>query len=122
MLRYRYMDDIFDSVFTAFQPVARQGFGTLNSGVRSKINDDRLVISTDLPGTSKDSVDITFEPITRNIKINSKRYDTDVTSTVYYALPKGWDYDSACAELADGVLSITLDKCAEDKPKKLLIK
>ncbi len=122
MLRYGYMDDIFDSVFTAFQPITKQSAGILTSGVRSKINDDRLVISTDLPGVSKDNVDITFEPTTRNVKISAKRYDTESTSTVYYTLPRGWNYESASAELADGVLSILLEKHVEDKPRKLLIK
>ena len=98
---------------------------------------DHLYVDADLPGFSKDDVDITLENQTLTITAerNSERKEGDQKKGELllherrysrfqrsFTLPPTVDEGKCDAKLADGVLTITLDKREETKPRKISVK
>jgi HSP20 family protein len=95
-------------------------------------DNDSYHIELDVPGIARESVDLTFEKGTLRITtersapederqglVDERRYGR-VTRTV--ALPESIDVDSIGAELANGVLHVTVNKKPEAQPKRIEIK
>jgi HSP20 family protein len=89
-------------------------------------------VELDVPGVTRDSVDLTFEKGTLRITtertppaetrkglVDERRYGK-VTRTV--ALPESIDPESIMAELTNGVLHVTVSKKPEAQPKRIEIK
>lgn len=95
-------------------------------------NADRVFLEVELPGVSKDSIDLTVHngilrisgerrtpEEDRNYWVNERLYGT-FDRTI--SLPDDIDPDSIQAELVDGVLKIELAKKPEAQPKKIAVK
>jgi HSP20 family protein len=93
---------------------------------------DSYHVEMDVPGVSRENVDLTFEKGTLRITtersapeeqrtglVDERRYGK-VTRTV--TLPESIDPDSIAAGLADGVLHVTVAKKPEAQPKRIEIK
>lgn len=93
---------------------------------------DSYHFELDVPGVTRDHVDVTFEKgtlrvtterlapeETRKSLVDERRYGK-VTRTV--ALPETIDPESIAAELTDGVLHVTVAKKPESQPKRIEIK
>jgi HSP20 family protein len=95
---------------------------------------DRLYVEAELPGFKKDEVDITLENQTLTISgerretpenekkgdwlLNERRYTRFLRS---FTLPPTISEQSVNAKLENGVLTITLNKREESKPRKIAV-
>jgi HSP20 family protein len=95
-------------------------------------DNDSYHVEMDVPGVTRDNVDVTFEKGTLRITterpapeeqrvglVDERRYGK-VTRTV--SLPESIDPDSIAASLTDGVLHVTVAKKPEAQPKRIAIK
>jgi len=94
---------------------------------------DSLVVRAELPGMKKEDIDISLRENTLSIsgeRRNEKKYEGSETSrqervfgrfTRTIALPKQVDATKVKAAYKDGVLSVTLPKAEEAKPKQIEI-
>jgi len=97
--------------------------------------DDKLIVQADLPGFAKDQIDINIEQGVLTIEANRSSEKTEqrkgemhVHERRYhhlvrrFSLPNAYNADEVDAKLADGVLTLTLPKREEVKPKKITVK
>jgi len=102
-------------------------------GVDIREDADHIYVEAELPGFKKDEVDITLENQTLTISaehkadkdekqgdllLHERRYSRFLRS---FTLPPTVDEKSVDAKLADGVLTITLKKREETKPRKVQV-
>ena len=101
-------------------------------GVDVREDADHIYVEAELPGFKKDDVDITLENQTLTISaerkeetektgdylLNERRYRRFLRS---FTLPPIVDEKKVDAKLNDGVLSITLNKREETKPRKIQV-
>jgi HSP20 family protein len=103
-------------------------------GVDIREDADHLYVEAELPGYKKDDVDITLENQTLTIAaerrdqgreqkqgellLNERRYSRFLRS---FTLPPTVDEQTVNAKLADGVLTVTLNKREETKPRKITV-
>ncbi len=103
-------------------------------GVDVREDDNHLVVEAELPGFKKDEVDITLENQTLTISgerretpenekkgdwlLNERRYTRFLRS---FTLPPTVSEQSVNAKLEHGVLTITLNKREESKPRKIAV-
>jgi HSP20 family protein len=97
---------------------------------------DHFYVEAELPGFKKDDIDITLENQTLTISaersaenkedgqktgellLHERRYTRFVRS---FTLPPTVDEQTVNAKLADGVLTVTLNKREETKPRKITV-
>ncbi len=97
--------------------------------------DDALVVKANVPGVEEKEIDISLEGRTLTVKAEHKETEEkkDKKKIVYRqarqaryiyttTIPCPIKPDQAKAELKNGVLTITLPKAEEAKPKKIAIK
>jgi len=103
-------------------------------GVDIREDGDSLVVEAELPGFKKEEVDITLENQTLTISaerkeetrdqkqgeylLNERRYSRFLRS---FTLPPTVDEKSVQAKLEDGVLTVSLNKREETKPRKISV-
>ena len=103
-------------------------------GVDIREDGDRLVVEAEMPGFKKEDVDITLENQTLTISgerreekkdqkeagylLNERRYSRFLRS---FTLPPTVNDQTVNAKLSDGVLTITLNKREETKPRKIAV-
>jgi len=102
-------------------------FGEKAPNVNLIDRDNEVVIEAELPGVSKDDVDVSISENTVTIKAETRReeekeegeYHKREISTGYYSrtlpLPATVESEEAKAEFADGVLTLTLPKSEQSK-------
>jgi HSP20 family protein len=96
-------------------------------------NGDNLVLKAELPGINPDGVEIRVEDNTLYLK-GERKFDKEVkeqnyhrveraygTFTRTFSLPNSIDSDKVAANYHDGVLTLTLPKKEEAKPKTIKI-
>jgi HSP20 family protein len=102
-------------------------------GVDIREDQDHFYVEAELPGFKKEEVDITLEDQTLTISaerkseseekkgdvlLNERRYSRFLRS---FTLPPTVNEQTVNAKLADGVLTITLNKREETKPRKITV-
>jgi HSP20 family protein len=103
-------------------------------GVDIREDGDRLVVEAELPGFRKDEVDITLENQTLTLAaerrdeqkqendggylLNERRYTRFLRS---FTLPPTVDEKSVQAKLEHGLLTVTISKREETKPRKIAV-
>src|SRR4051812_33596032 len=101
-------------------------------GVDVREDADHIYVEAELPGFRKDDVDITLENQTLTITaerkeneqrkgdllLNERRYTRFLRR---FTLPPTVDEQTVNAKLTDGVLTITLNKREESKPRKISV-
>jgi HSP20 family protein len=101
-------------------------------GVDVREDADHIYVEAELPGFRKDDVDVTLENQTLTIMaerkesdqkkgdllLNERRYTRFLRS---FTLPPTVDEQTVNAKLNDGVLTITLNKREESKPRKISV-
>jgi HSP20 family protein len=104
-------------------------------GVDIREDGDTLVVEAELPGFKKEEVDITLENQTLTLSaerkveskddkaqggylLNERRYTRFLRS---FTLPPTIDEKSVQAKLEHGVLTVTLSKREETKPRKITV-
>jgi HSP20 family protein len=94
---------------------------------------DKIVVKAELPGMTKDHIDLTISEGSLTLKGEVKK-DEEVKEGDYYsrersygnftrtiALPAAVDEANAKAKFKDGILEITLPKKEEAKPKEIKV-
>lgn len=129
----REMNKVFDSFFRGVdEPGLLNASWTPAVDVAEEEND--YIVKVELPGVSKDDVKITLESNILTVRgekkaekeINEKNYHR--TERSYgsfqrsFTLPTSVKNDKIDAEYKDGILSITLPKAEEAKPKQIEVK
>lgn len=97
-------------------------------------NDDAYVLEMELPGFSRDDIELTVE---RNVlTVSGQRSAEEETENVTYhlrergtarfsrsfALPRSMNAEGVEARFDNGVLTVTLPKAAEARPKRIEVK
>ncbi len=98
-------------------------------------SDNDFIVTAELPGLAKDTVDITIENGVLSLSgekkeereegvadsgrhVLERRYGRFQRS---FSLPRGVDADNVSAEFSDGILKVTLPKSATAKPRQIKI-
>jgi HSP20 family protein len=127
----------FDRLFReAFSPVLGEGevsTRTWAPPVDIYENGDSLVLKAELPGINPDDVEIRVEDNTLYLK-GERKFEKEVkeqnyhrversygTFTRTFSLPNSVDADKVAANFKDGVLTLTMPKKEEAKPKTIKI-
>ena len=134
----------FDTMLGRFlgerQANGSSGYGLAPYAVDVREDGDHIYVEAELPGFKKDEIDITLENQTLTISaerreekndggaggnnkkgehlLRERRYTRFLRS---FTLPPTVDEQSVNAKLADGVLTITLNKREETKPRKISV-
>ena len=102
-------------------------------GVDVREDADHIYVEAEMPGFKKDEIDITLENQTLTISgqrkeeesdkkgdllLNERRYSRFLRS---FTLPPTVDERTVNAKLADGLLTVTLNKREESKPRKITV-
>ena len=126
----RELDRIFGDTLPGEDFVAR----AWAPAVDVRETEDGYRIEADLPGLSKDDIEVTVENGILTLKGERKEdHESDEGGYHYherrhgafhrsFSMPDATDTGKAQAEFKDGVLSVTLPKRAEAKPKRLEVK
>jgi HSP20 family protein len=90
---------------------------------RSREDQDNYYVSIDLPGVRKE--DVTIQVEADELKISAVRHVSGLEESINYSrtfsLPEEVAVEKIAAEQKDGVLSLTLPKKEEAKPKTVNI-
>ena len=98
-------------------------------------SDNDFIVTAELPGLAKDTVDITIENGVLSLSGEKKeeREEGVADSGRYvlerrygrfqrsFSLPRGVDADNVSAKFSDGILTVTLPKSATAKPRQITI-
>ena len=131
----RDFDNLLGRLFNGSQ-VQDGGARLAPYGVDIREDQDHFYVEAELPGFKKDEVDITLEDQTLTISaerksetrqgeekkgellLNERRYTRFLRS---FTLPPTVNDQTVNARLSDGVLTITLNKREETKPRKITV-
>jgi HSP20 family protein len=128
----------FENMFNRWLGVREGGSGQALApyGVDIREDNDHFYVEAELPGFKKEEIDVTLENQTltisaeRNVEnkqgdekkgdmlLHERRYSRFLRS---FTLPPTVDEGSVNAKLNDGVLTITLNKREETKPRKIQV-
>lgn len=134
----------FDNPFQAlreFDRVVNRVWDKVEDGVTSAgfpvdivEANDQLVVTADLPGFAKDQIDISVEQGVLSIEAQRSQPEQSAEAKTYaherrttqvsrrFTLPTAYDTTDVDAALADGVLTLTIAKREESKPRKVEVK
>jgi HSP20 family protein len=129
----REMDRLFDNFFER-GPLATGSTGTFEPAVEVADSNEHVTAKVQVPGVSKDNLQVDFADNALTIRGEIKG-EENTSGKQYYLrefrygpfsrtipLPSGLQADKAIAELKDGVLTITIPKGDQAKPKQIPIK
>lgn len=137
LFRQRF-DRLFDQAFGSYLPaVTGNGEEVSNRAwapaVDVRETDESLTLFVDLPGVTREDVDITVENRTLTLR-GERKFEKDVERDNYhrieraygqfartFTLPTNVRTDDVKATFADGVLTLVLPKAEESKPRKIAI-
>jgi HSP20 family protein len=133
-------DLAFDSAQRDFDSLVNRLFNSRQTGplapyaVDVREDADHIYVEAELPGFTKEEIDITMENSTLTISAEHKAEKKDHNGGDYllnerrftrflrsFTLPPTVDEGSVHANLKDGVLVITLNKREETKPRKIQV-
>lgn len=129
------MDQLFEESFVrplgSLLPSRLHGEGMLVDMVE---NDDAIVVKAAVPGMKAEDLEITVVGDVLTIKAESKESTEETKGNYIYrewksgsvtrslTLPTDVNIDQSTAEMADGVLTLTLPKAEQARPQRLEIK
>ena len=128
------MNRLFDDFFSGFPERRRE---LLESEWAPRVDiaetDDNVVVTAELPGVNQDNVDITVVNDVLTLK-GEKKDEKEIKKENYHriersygnfqrsvSLPTGVQADKAKATYKDGILTVTIPKAEESKPKSIKI-
>ena len=131
----REMDHLFDEMvpFSWFRERAGNGFDLWSPNTDMVETDDVYTITVDLPGISKNEVNITFKDNRLTISGERKKEEKEEKENYMrreryfgsfvrsFTLPNAVKEDDIKAKYKDGVLTVTIKKTEESKPKTVKV-
>jgi HSP20 family protein len=123
----------FDRVVNRMWDQVEDGAGSAGFAVDVREADDQLVVEADLPGFTKDQINVNVEQGVLTIEAEREAADhgdgkvhlherRSTRVTRRFTLPSTYDTQGIDATLSDGVLTLKLDKREESKPRKVEVK
>ncbi len=122
---FNELDRVFNAAFPAASRLANGHARASASAVRFDEDENAYTLSADLPGVTRENVDLDVE--NGVLTVTARRAfkgDNAEARTVFHRtikLPEGADTDKATARLDNGVLELTFPKEESRKPRKLTI-
>jgi HSP20 family protein len=126
------MDKLFEDSF--IRPPRTWAQGVLETPVDMYQTENDVVVKAALPGVKADGVDIPITGDTLTIK-GEQKDEKEVNEENYFyrerrsgsfqrtvTLPGGLDTSKAAADFEDGVLTLTIPRSEEQKPKQIQVK
>lgn len=135
LLRQR-VDRLFDRAFSDFLAPAQDAMSTSRwmPAVDIRETTDALVLVAELPGMTKDDVQITLENNVLTIS-GERKFEKDVKEESFHRIERSYGsftrsftvpgnlrHDQVQAVFENGVLTVSLPKAEEAKPRKIDIK
>ncbi len=132
---------LLDSIDRVFDDVMRSAVGTRGAATTSqsfqpaidvRADDDGLVFECDVPGLSLEDLEVTLDDHVLTIKGVRKLASANEKQRVLlgrsygafscsYTLPEGVDADHMTATLANGVLTVSVPRLPQAKPRRIQI-
>ncbi|MEM9916395.1 MAG: Hsp20/alpha crystallin family protein [Planctomycetota bacterium] len=124
----------FDRVVNRMWDTVEEGVGTARFPVDIREENDQLIVEAELPGFAKDQIDVRVEQGVLTIEARRDAQETkdgvkqlvrERRATQYarrFTLPNAYDTHHVDATLVNGVLTLSLNKREESKPKKIEVK
>lgn len=127
----RQLNSLFNPNFL----VKAEDLGLTTSGVTVDIceDDNNLYLIADLPGFKSENIQIRYE--NRTLTISGEKAQTEIPGIKYhrtesfsgrfqrsFSLPMDIDVEKIEAELKNGILTITLPKQENNKPRQITVK
>lgn len=134
LARYNGLSDRVQSMFESMPSILNDVFDSHVFNIDIKENDSQVTLSAELPGVSKDDIDIDVTnglltiTATKKSEQSAKGSNYTVQERRYgklsrsFRLDHKYNTDSINAELKDGVLTVVLNKTDEAKRKRVEIK
>ncbi len=129
----RLVDDAFNDFLAPAQSAFQAGGEAWAPAVDISEDDEALRFLVEMPGMTKDDVEITLEDNSLSLR-GERKFERDEESTHYHRierahgsfsrtfhLPSNVDSAQATARFDNGVLEIAVPKTAEAKPRRLEI-
>jgi HSP20 family protein len=115
----RFFDEAFQNLWQ--EPVAHTHL--YNPAVDVYEDEDHLYLKAELPGFTKEQIDLQIEKSVLTIKAERKASDeeAEVSYSRSFTLDDSIDTDNISAELKNGVLTLTLPRKEESKPRQIQI-
>jgi HSP20 family protein len=128
------MNRLFDNFFTGW-PEPKEGLleGKWTPSIDVAETDDKITVTAELPGINQEEVDIAIADDVLTLK-GEKKEEKEVKEENYHRiersygsfqrsvrLPAGVKTDEIKAAYKDGILTITIPKAEEAKPKQIKI-
>lgn len=82
-------------------------------------NENELLLLADLPGVTKEQVNIQFEPERLTLEATRPMGDQTITYRRVFTVAPVFDADKVTARLERGVLRLTLGKSAAVRPRQI---
>jgi len=115
---------------------AREETRSNENFIRPAVNiietEEGLVLTADIPGAAKDSLDVNVEKgiLTISAPVEHKMHGTptyrefELTGSYYrqFAIPESLDHEKAKAEYLNGILTLRVPKAQAAKPKRIAVK
>lgn len=131
----REMDHLFDEMvpFSWFREKEGNGFDLWAPNTDMVETDNEYIITVDLPGIPKEEVNISFKDNRLTISGERKKEDTEEKENYMrreryfgsflrsFTLPNAVKEEDIKAKYNDGVLSVTIRKAEESKPKTVKV-
>jgi HSP20 family protein len=128
------MESLFDRFFGSDWPLEpfRMGYGWPAMDIAERENE--VLVKADLPGMKADDIDISVHGNVLTISGEKKESTEDKRENYYHTerrygsfrreinLSSAVDVDKIKAEYHDGILTVTLPKTEQAKPKKISVK
>lgn len=126
--RMDMFDDFFDSMLDAWGSYSAKA-----PAMDVEENDNAFVIKAELPGYTEDDLKIYVDKHVLYIEGNKKEEDESGRKYLIrerrhssfsrsFSLPEGLDESNIGAEFSNGILSLTLPKLPEEKPRHIEVK
>jgi HSP20 family protein len=132
----RVFDDVMRSSFAAGTGTSASHPShpsqTFQPAIDVRSDDDKIVFECDVPGLKHEDLEVTLDNHVLTIKGARKLETASDTQRVLlgraygsfssvYTLPEGVDAEHMTAELSSGVLTVTVPKLAQAKPRRIAI-
>jgi HSP20 family protein len=128
-----HMDSIINEFFHPAVCIDESKGSLWNPIVDVYENDESIVVKAEVPGVDKKDISVDIDNGVLTVK-GERKHEEEVKEDRYYRkervygkfqrtfrLPEGTDYDKINADFKDGILTVTVPKVEEKKPKQISI-
>lgn len=101
------IEDLWGTLFEVYDPLQHMGF--------TEYDDGTATFSVDVPGIKAEDIDISIVKNVVTVKGERKDIRRPAKINTSFTLPSGYDPETLSANLADGVMVLTIKKLPSEK-------